>query len=83
MWFVYMIECEGGSLYTGIAKDPQKRFVVHAAGRGARYTRVNRPLRIVYTEECSDISAALKRERVIKSMSRSRKLKLIEGKHVL
>lgn len=83
MWFVYIIECEGGSLYTGIAKDPQKRFVVHAAGRGARYTRVNRPLRIVYTEPCSDVRTALKRERVIKSMPRSRKLKLIEEKHVL
>lgn len=83
MWFVYIIECEGGSLYTGIAKDPQKRFVVHAAGRGARYTRVNKPLRIVYTEQCHDVSTALKRERVIKSMPRSRKLKLIEEKHVL
>lgn len=83
MWFVYMIECEGGSLYTGIAKDPQKRFVVHAAGRGARYTRVNRPLRIVYTEPCRDVSAALKRERVIKLLPRSRKLKLIGEKHIL
>ena len=76
-WFLYVIECADGSLYTGIAVDPEARFAIHAAGKGAKYTASRRPVALVYSERCSTLSAALKREYHIKTWSRSRKQALI------
>lgn len=76
-WFVYMLECADGSLYTGIAVDVQKRFAAHQAGKGAKYTRGRGPLLLVYTEECEDHSQALRRELEIKSLTKEAKQKLI------
>ena len=75
-WFLYVIECEDGSLYTGIAIDPQTRFALHAAGKGARYTRSHRPLRLLVTLAFPDRSSASKAEYRVKQMSASEKRRL-------
>ena len=77
-WKVYILRCGDGSLYTGIAMDVQRRFEMHSAGKGAKYTRGRGPLELVYTEECGTHSDALRRELAIKALPREEKLKLIE-----
>lgn len=78
-WYVYMLCCADGTLYTGMTDDVDRRFAAHAEGKGAKYTRGRGPLKLVYTEELSDRSAALKREYAIKQMKRAEKLALIDG----
>ena len=78
-WYVYIIRCGDGTLYTGITDDVERRFAAHQAGRGAKYTRGRGPLELVYTEEVPDKSAALKREIQLKRLPREKKLRLIEG----
>jgi len=77
-WFVYILLCVGDKLYTGIAKDPQQRLVAHKNKHGAKYTRINKPLKIVYLEQCIDRSMATKREIEIKKLTKINKLKLIK-----
>ncbi len=77
MYFVYILECADGSLYTGVTTDVARRFAEHAAGTGARYTRAHGAERIVYTEACADRGAAQKREAAIKRLSRGEKLELM------
>lgn len=77
-WFLYILRCKDGSLYTGITTDVEKRLEVHRSGKGAKYTRGRSPLELVYSEECGDHSAALKRELQIKALPREKKLELIE-----
>jgi len=74
---VYIVECADGSLYTGWALDVQRRVKAHNAGRGGRYTRMHRPVRLVYAEECETRATAMKREAAIKRWPRAKKLKLI------
>jgi putative endonuclease len=57
-WFVYILECRDGSLYTGIAIDVARRYALHAAGRGARYTRSHPPERLLASFEHPDRSSA-------------------------
>ncbi len=78
-FYCYILECNDGTYYTGWSTDPQRRARQHDSGKGARYTRSRRPVRLVYVEECPDRAAAMKRERAIKALSRSRKEKLIHG----
>ena len=75
-WVVYMLECGDGSLYTGVTDRLQHRLAAHRAGKGAKYTRGRSPLKLRYLEDCPDHSAALRREIVIKSMSRTEKWEL-------
>lgn len=75
--YCYIVECSDGTYYTGWAMDPGKRVVVHNEGRGAKYTKMRRPVKLVYVEEQPDRSTAMKRERAIKKMTRSQKQKLI------
>ena len=75
--YCYIVECADGTFYTGWAVDPERRVAVHNQGRGARYTRTRRPVRLVYVESQPDVSTALKRERAIKRMTREGKRKLI------
>jgi putative endonuclease len=75
-WFLYVIECEDGSLYTGIAIDPQARFAAHAAGKGARYTRSHPPRRMLVTLAFPDRSSASKAEYQVKQMSAGEKRRL-------
>ena len=77
-WWVYMLCCADGSLYTGVAKDVAKRLDEHNhSPKGAKYTRVRRPVEVAYIEAVLDRSAAMKREIAIKSLSRLRKQQLI------
>lgn len=77
-WKLYILRCRDGSLYTGITTDVEKRFLAHNAGKGAKYTRSRKPVELVYSENCGDHSAALKRELEIKALTRDEKLKLIQ-----
>jgi putative endonuclease len=76
-WIVYILECSDNSLYTGITNDMERRLEEHGTGRGAKYTKHRRPLRVRYTEYQGTKSAALKREAGIKSLDRVEKLALI------
>ena len=76
--YCYIIECSDGTLYTGWTTDPERRVKTHNAGRGARYTRTRRPVKLVYVEPQPDKASALKRERAIKLMTREKKQKLIQ-----
>lgn len=75
--YVYLVECADGSLYTGWAVDVERRVKAHNAGRGARYTRWHRPVKLVYVEAQPDRAAAMRREAEIKRWPRERKLQLI------
>ena len=77
-WYLYVLRCGDGTLYTGITTDVQARFAQHQAGKGAKYTRGRGPLELVYTEECDDHSAALKRELAVKALSREEKERMIQ-----
>lgn len=77
-FYVYLLRCADGTLYTGYTDDPVRRTKVHNAGKGAKYTRVRLPVELVYQEACADKSAALRREYEIKQLTRVQKLKLIE-----
>ena len=77
-WYLYILRCGDGTLYTGITNDVEKRLAAHRAGKGAKYTRGRGPLELVYREVLLDQSTALKREHEIKSMTRQEKEKLIE-----
>ena len=79
IWYLYILRCGHGELYTGITVDVQKRFEAHCAGKGAKYTRGRGPLQIVYQELCGTHSDALKRELEIKALSREKKEALIAG----
>lgn len=76
-WFVYMLRCGDGSLYTGYTNDVARRLAAHQSGRGARYTRSHLPVVLAYQEELADKSSAMRREIQIKQMSRQEKLALI------
>lgn len=78
-YWVYILRCGDGSLYTGMTDDVEKRLAAHRSGKGAKYTRGRGPLEVVYREACADRSAALKREYALKRLSRDEKVKLIEG----
>jgi putative endonuclease len=78
MYFVYLIECNDGSLYTGITTDVKRRFAEHKRGTGGHYTRAKGVVRIVYTEKRRDRSSASKREAEIKSWPREKKLTLVK-----
>ncbi len=79
-WYVYMLRCGDGSLYTGCTDDVQRRLAVHSSGKGAKYTRSRLPVELVYREELPDKSAALRREAAVKRLTRSEKLKLLNEK---
>jgi putative endonuclease len=72
-WFLYVIECVDGSLYAGIAIDPEARFRAHVAGKGARYTRSHAPLRMLLTEPHPDRSSASKAEYAFKQLTAAQK----------
>lgn len=80
MYFVYILECYDGSLYTGITTDVPRRLAEHQAGKGARYTSAKKAGKILYTEKQPTRSSALKREAEIKSWPRVKKLDLIKLK---
>lgn len=78
-YFVYLLECEDGSLYTGITTDVTRRFAEHQQGIGSSFTRSKKAKRIVYTETHPDRSSASSREAEIKTWSREKKLALVSS----
>lgn len=78
-WFVYIVKCANGNFYTGCTNNLSQRIKTHNAGKGSKYTRSHRPVRLVYSELTPDRSAATKLELTIKKMSRQQKEELIEG----
>lgn len=77
-WFVYILRCSDNSLYTGVAKDLDKRLRQHNHGRdGAKYTRARRPVELVYHERAENRSVAQRREHRIKCLSAVQKRQLI------
>lgn len=74
-WWLYVLECKGGVLYTGIAKDVDARFAAHLRGSGAMFTRLNRPVRILGTATMPTRSEALRAEHAFKQASRADKLR--------
>lgn len=83
-WFVYMLECADGSLYTGITTDLERRIHEHNhAKQGARYTRAKRPVSLVYSQAAEDRSRATRLELAIKKLSRKQKDQLVRQGQVL
>lgn len=78
-WYVYILHCCDGTLYTGSTNNVPRRLSQHQKGRGAKYTRSRLPLTLVYQEPQPDRSAALRREAAIKRLSRQKKLAIIAG----
>lgn len=78
-WWVYILRCADGSLYTGITKDIARRVQQHNGGKGARYTRGRTPVVVAFEESQADHGSALKRELQIKALSRPAKEILVEG----
>lgn len=76
-WQLYILRCGDGTLYTGITDDMDRRLKAHRSGKGAKYTRGRGPLELVYQEDCTDKSAALRREIAVKRLTRQEKLALI------
>lgn len=76
-YWLYILRCGDGSLYTGTTDDVERRLKAHREGKGAKYTRGRGPLEVVYREKLPDKSTALKRECAVKRLSRNEKLKLI------
>ncbi len=79
VWFVYVVRCRDGTLYTGISRDVAARLAKHNAGTGARYTRGRGPVALVHAERKRSQGAALRREAAIKALPRSKKLALAGG----
>jgi putative endonuclease len=78
-YFIYILKCKDGTLYTGSTNDLEKRVVIHNEGKAAaKYTRARRPVKLVYSEKFETKSEALKREWVIKKMKRVEKQKLFK-----
>ena len=80
MNYTYILKCSDGTLYTGWTNNLEKRVETHNAGKGARYTKVRRPVELVYYETFDTKEEAMKREYQIKQMKRQEKLILIESR---
>lgn len=76
MWYVYILECSDGTLYTGITTDVNKRLITHNKGKGAKYTKMRLPVKLRACFEAEDRSKASKEEYRIKQLTREQKLKL-------
>lgn len=79
MYYVYLLQCADGSIYTGITTDVARRFAEHKAGTASHYTSARGAKKIIHTEKCADRSSALRREAAIKKLPRAQKLALARG----
>ena len=80
MNYTYIVECSDGTLYTGWTNNLEKRLEVHNAGKGAKYTKTRRPVKLVYQEQFETKEEAMSREYHIKQLSRKEKMKLMKEK---
>lgn len=74
-----MLLCNDKTFYTGTSNNVEKRVATHNAGKGAKYTKVRRPVKLMYSEELANKSEALKREIAIKKLSRQQKITLLKS----
>ena len=81
--FVYLVRCRDGTFYIGTARDIVKRLALHDAGKGAKYTRSRRPVKLLWQEGPMTVSRALRREHQLKQLTRPQKQALIGGELVL
>ena len=79
MYFVYLLECVDGTIYTGITTDVGRRFDEHKLGIGSSYTKAHGAKRIIYSEEHPNRSAASRREAAIKKLTRGQKLAMVKS----
>jgi len=79
VWYIYILECSDGTLYTGITTDVNKRLITHNKGKGAKYTRARLPVVLKVFFEADNRSLASKEEYRIKKLTREDKIKLING----
>lgn len=77
-WFLYILKCTDGALYTGITNNLERRLKAHSTGRASRFTRVRLPIELLYHEPCAGRTQALVRECAVKALPRSRKLRLVQ-----
>lgn len=77
---VYVVECRDGTYYTGYTPDIRKRLKAHNSGKGAKYTRSRRPVKLVWKKEYKDFKKAVSEEARIKNLTRAQKEKLVRGK---
>ena len=77
-YYCYLLECADGSFYCGWTTDVERRLKLHQRGKGARYTRMNGPVRLAYFEEVEDRKAAMKREIAIKKLPHEKKKRMSE-----
>ena len=80
-YFVYILECSDGTYYSGSTNNLKKRIESHNCGRGARYTGARRPVRLAWFGECATRREAMRRERELKRMTASEKMKLAHLNH--
>lgn len=73
-WSVYLIECEDGSFYTGITNNVEKRFEAHCKGKGAKYTKAHKPIRLVWSKIVGTKGDALRAEHNVRKLKRSEKI---------
>lgn len=76
-WYVYLVRAANGSLYCGISDDPQRRFLKHQKGQGARYFKTSPAQALVYVEQWPDKAEALRQERLVKKLRKSAKEALV------
>ena len=80
LYYLYIVQCSDNTLYTGITTDVKRRVLGHnTSKKGAKYTKLRRPVTLVYTEKSGNRSEASKREYVVKKLSRTQKLELINA----
>jgi len=77
---VYIVKCSDGSYYTGYSPHLKRRIALHNAGRGAKYTRARRPVKLVWSKKFRYFKTAFKTEIAVKKLNRAQKTKLIKGK---
>ena len=79
VWYVYILECADGTLYTGMTNHLVRRLAAHNAGKGAKYTKTRRPVHLRYSEKLQNQSQALRREAAIKKLSHAQKRAMCEN----
>lgn len=80
VWYIYILRCQDATFYTGVTKDLERRLKMHNSGKASRYTRIRRPVVMIYHEQAKGRAKALVRECAIKAMSRQAKERLVNGK---
>lgn len=76
-WYLYIVRCRDGSLYTGIATDVERRFAEHQANKGSKYLRGRGPLELVFKKQIGKKESALKIERLVKKLPKPKKEKIV------